>query len=168
MYKLKVNKNFEYEIEVKNDQVTLNNKVVELDVEPISNRRYHILHNHKSYEVELVSEQKEEKTMVIKVNGRVYHVDIEDQYDQLLSSLGLNGLADRKLPEIKAPMPGLVLSILALEGQEIEKGDNLLVLEAMKMENMIKSPTHGVIEKVLIRQGDKVEKNQVLIQFRPD
>ncbi|MNR65826.1 2-oxoglutarate carboxylase large subunit [compost metagenome] len=69
------------------------------------------------------------------------------------------------MKEIKAPMPGLVLNVMVQEGQEVGKGDNLLVLEAMKMENIIKSPDSGIVKKILITKGDKVEKNEVLIQF---
>ena len=62
-------------------------------------------------------------------------------------------------------MPGMVLNILVAEGQQVKKGDSLLVLEAMKMENVLKSPTDGVIKKVVATKGTAVEKNQLLIQF---
>jgi biotin carboxyl carrier protein len=62
-------------------------------------------------------------------------------------------------------MPGLVLSVLVKEGDEVKKGDNLFVLEAMKMENIIKSPADVTIKSIKIKASDKVEKNQVLIQF---
>ena len=62
-------------------------------------------------------------------------------------------------------MPGMVLNILVTEGQEVKKGDALIVLEAMKMENILKSPTDGVIKKIAINKGVAVEKNQLLIQF---
>jgi biotin carboxyl carrier protein len=77
----------------------------------------------------------------------------------------MDSLAVSKILQIKAPMPGLVLSVLVTEGDEVKKGDNLLVLEAMKMENMIKSPTDGIIKKIEIKQGNKVEKNELLISF---
>ncbi|MNF13023.1 Glutaconyl-CoA decarboxylase subunit gamma [compost metagenome] len=67
--------------------------------------------------------------------------------------------------EIKAPMPGLVLNVIVESGQEVNKGDNLLILEAMKMENIIKSPSSGIVKKILVTKGDKVEKNEILIQF---
>lgn len=102
----------------------------------------------------------------VKVNGSIYKVAVEDQFDQLLKQLGMDNLAAAKVQQIKAPMPGLVLSILVAEGAEIKKGDSLLVLEAMKMENMIKSPTDGIIKKITINQGNKVEKNEVLITFQ--
>ncbi|MNF18105.1 2-oxoglutarate carboxylase large subunit [compost metagenome] len=63
-------------------------------------------------------------------------------------------------------MPGLVLKVLVAENTEVKKGDNLLILEAMKMENILKSSTDGTVKKVLVVQGDKVEKNQVLVQFK--
>lgn len=62
-------------------------------------------------------------------------------------------------------MPGMVLNILVTEGQEVKKGDALIILEAMKMENILKSPTDGTIKKIAITKGFAVEKNQLLIQF---
>ena len=62
-------------------------------------------------------------------------------------------------------MPGMVLNILVTEGQDIKKGDPLIVLEAMKMENVLKSPTDGIVKKINVNKGIAVEKNQVLIQF---
>jgi biotin carboxyl carrier protein len=62
-------------------------------------------------------------------------------------------------------MPGLVVNILVAEGDTIAKGDALLVLEAMKMENIIKSPGEGVVKKININKGQAVEKNQVLIEI---
>ena len=77
----------------------------------------------------------------------------------------MDNLAAAKVNEIKAPMPGLVLDIRVAEGDEVKKGDSILVLEAMKMENIIKSPTDGIIKKINVKKGIAVEKNQVLIHF---
>ena len=165
MYKINVNGNHAFRIETENNTLKVDGEVVELDATQLSATQSHVLYKNKSYNLEIVSENKEEKTMDIKVNGNVYKVSIEDQYDQLLKKLGLDKISSNKVKEIKAPMPGLVLNIIAKEGQEIKKGENLLVLEAMKMENILKSPTDGTVQKILINIGDKVEKNQVLIQF---
>jgi len=62
-------------------------------------------------------------------------------------------------------MPGMVVQIIAQIGTQVKKGENLLILEAMKMENMIKSPTDGRIKSIEITQGETVDKNQVLITF---
>ena len=83
----------------------------------------------------------------------------------MLKQLGMESAFGNKIKDIKAPMPGLVLNILVYEGLEVSKGDNILVLEAMKMENIIKSPSNGKISKILVSPGGKVEKNQILVQF---
>jgi biotin carboxyl carrier protein len=75
-----------------------------------------------------------------------------------------NGLA-AKVKEVKAPMPGLVLDIRVVPGQMVQKGDVLLILEAMKMENAIKSATDGVVKQVKAIKGQSVEKNQLMIVF---
>jgi biotin carboxyl carrier protein len=97
------------------------------------------------------------------VNNRIYDCEIKDQFDDLLKSLGLDNLNAKKINDIKAPMPGLVLKVLVTEGQEFKKGDNLLVLEAMKMENILKAPTDGIVKSIKIKPGDKVDKNEVLL-----
>jgi biotin carboxyl carrier protein len=131
----------------------------------IKDNLLHVLHQQTSYRVEIVTFSKEEKTASIKVNGHTYSIVIKDRFDDLLHQLGLDNLQSAKVAELKAPMPGLVLSVLVKEGDEIKKGDNLLVLEAMKMENIIKSPADVTIKSIKIKPSDKVEKNQVLIQF---
>jgi biotin carboxyl carrier protein len=77
----------------------------------------------------------------------------------------MDNLTANKISEIKAPMPGLVIRILASEGDQVEKGGNLFVLEAMKMENVIKSVSDVKIKSVKVKAGDKVEKNQVVMVF---
>jgi biotin carboxyl carrier protein len=79
--------------------------------------------------------------------------------------MGLSNLTTAKIGELKAPMPGLVLRTFIKEGDAIGKGDNVLILEAMKMENIIKAPADAVVKTVKINPGEKVEKGQVLITF---
>jgi biotin carboxyl carrier protein len=165
MYQIKVNDKFNFDVTADDKQLKVNNEVVELDRLALNANSAHVLFKNKSYNIEVVELNKEEKTAAIKVNNNIYTLTIKDQFDQLLKQLGMDNLAINKIQQIKAPMPGLVLSVLATEGAEVKKGDNLLVLEAMKMENMIKSPTDGVIKKIEIKQGDKVEKNEILISF---
>jgi biotin carboxyl carrier protein len=68
--------------------------------------------------------------------------------------------------DLKAPMPGLVLQILVEPGQEIKKGDKILILEAMKMENAIKAPADAIVAQIHINPGTAVDKNQLLITFQ--
>ena len=165
MYQVKVNDKFNFVVKTENKQLKVNEEVIELDYIKLNENSTHVLYQNKSYLIEAVELVKEEKTAVVKINGNIYTLNIEDQYDQLLKQLGMDNLAVSKILQVKAPMPGLVLNVLATEGDEIKKGDSLLVLEAMKMENMIKSPTDGVIKKIAVKQGDKVEKNELLISF---
>jgi biotin carboxyl carrier protein len=165
MYQLKVNEKFNFEVNETQGAWTVNGAPVSLDTLVIKDNLLHILHQNTSYRVEIVSFSKEEKTASIKVNGHTYSIAIKDRFDDLLHQLGLDNLQSAKVAELKAPMPGLVLSVLVKEGDEVKKGDNLLVLEAMKMENIIKSPADVTIKSIKIKASDKVEKNQVLIQF---
>lgn len=144
---------------------SLNGKAVKGDFIRISPSQLHLLHKGKSYNVELVKLDRVEKTVTVKINSKKYTLNIKDKYDELLHNLGLDALAGKKVNDIKAPMPGMVLNILVSEGQEVKKGDALLVLEAMKMENILKSPSDGVVKKISAVKGTAVEKNQLLIQF---
>lgn len=164
MLKITVNNTEELDVELKADVISVNNLVMELDCVQNDSKNIHILHNNNSYSVELASEDAE-KNMEIKVNGTSYKVAVKDQFDLLLKELGMESLASKKVKEVKAPMPGLVLNFMVEVGQEVKKGDNLLVLEAMKMENILKSPTDGIISKISVQKGDKVEKNSILCEF---
>lgn len=162
---VKVNDRYNFEIEIEQKVLKVDGTELHIDAAELPDGHTHIIYKNRSYNVELVSEDKAEKTSLIKVNGTLYNVAIEDQYDLLLKQLGLDNIKSSKIQEIRAPMPGLVLNVMVQEGQEVNKGDNLLVLEAMKMENIIKSPSSGVVKKVLVNKGLKVEKNEILIQF---
>ncbi|WP_316816499.1 biotin/lipoyl-containing protein [Pedobacter nyackensis] len=162
---VKVNDNYSFEVEAEQQVLKVDGEELKIDIADLSGGHAHILYQNRSYKMELVSEDRAEKTSVIKVNGTLYKVAIEDQYDLLLKQLGFDNTRSNKMREIKAPMPGLVLNVIVEEGQEVNKGDNLLVLEAMKMENIIKSPSTGIVKKIRVNKGDKVEKNEILIQF---
>jgi len=99
------------------------------------------------------------------VDGRSFTVTIRDHIDQILKELGMNATNSSKVSEIKAPMPGTILSIAVAEGDKVDKGSALLILEAMKMENVIKSPGEGIVKKISVTEGDNVEKNELLISF---
>jgi biotin carboxyl carrier protein len=144
---------------------TLNGKLISGDFLKINEYQFHILYNNKSYNVDVIKLNPEEKTMTVKINSVKFNLTLKDKYDELLHNLGLDNLVAKKVADIKAPMPGMVLNILVNEGDTVKKGDTLIILEAMKMENSLKSPTDGVIKKIIANKGTAVEKNQILIQF---
>jgi biotin carboxyl carrier protein len=143
----------------------VNGKTVMADIQQLNDRCWHVLNNLRSYNVEVVAFNSPEKTAEMKINNNTYTVNAKDQFDVLLDKLGLSNLNAAKISEIKAPMPGMVLKVFVEEGAEIKKGDNLFILEAMKMENIIKAPADVTVKKVKIKPGDKVEKGQVLLLF---
>jgi len=165
MYSIKVNDSFDFEATVKKDLLSLNNKHIQADIAKLGPNIYHIINQHRSYRLEVVAFDHAAKTASIKVNGNTYQVKAKDQFDALLEQLGLSNLNSNKISDIKAPMPGLVLKVLVAEGDEVKKGDNLFVLEAMKMENIIKAPADATIKSIKIKPADKVEKGQLLILF---
>jgi biotin carboxyl carrier protein len=107
----------------------------------------------------------ENKTITILHNGKKLNFKIIEPLDELLKSMGLESAFVSKISDLKAPMPGLVIDVLMKEGDEIKKGDKLVVLEAMKMENILKSPVDGKIKSISILKGQAVDKNQLLISF---
>ncbi|MCU0431982.1 MAG: biotin/lipoyl-binding protein [Bacteroidia bacterium] len=144
---------------------TLNGEPFAFDLIKDAAGRMHVLHKGRSHNVEILRSDKAAKTLTLLINGRSYDIQVADKFDLLLKSLGMDKASSAKVNELKAPMPGLVLDVVVSEGQEIKKGDALVVLEAMKMENILKAPADATVKKIAVKKGTAVEKNQVLIQF---
>jgi biotin carboxyl carrier protein len=165
-YKIKVNGDKERKVILEEgNSGTLDGQPFHLDMIRLKAGSFHILKDNRSYNVEVVKSEPESKTFTVSVNGNKYNLQVKDKYDELLHNLGLDNLNSRKVNELKAPMPGLVLHLSVEEGAAVKKGDALLVLEAMKMENILKSPADGTVKKITVKKGMAVEKNQVLIHF---
>jgi biotin carboxyl carrier protein len=165
MYEIKINGRQDFSVSRKDGKLTINDAQVDADIASIGTSQFHVLHNQHSYNVEVVDFDATAKTAEIKVNGNTYSVTSKDQFDILLEQLGFNHLNAGAISDLKAPMPGMVLKVFVKEGDAIQKGENLFVLEAMKMENIIKAPADAIVKTVKIKAGDKVEKGQVLIAF---
>ena len=135
----------------------------QFDLISTNNEVYHLLAENKSYFAELEEQNFSSKKFTVRVNGKVHQVEIRNEIDQLIEQLGLNESTVHTHSDVPAPMPGLVLKVLVEEGQEVLHGEPLVVLEAMKMENVLNCPTDGVITQIHIEQGESVDKGQVLI-----
>ncbi len=153
------------QIDIEKDKVLIDNKDFDFDLAKLGGGKYHLISNNKSFAVELISLDKEKKIVDIKVNNNVYQVSLKDKMDELLEKLGMDSLMEAKTEDLAAPMPGLILEIAVEPNQEVEKGDKLLILEAMKMENVIKASGNGIIDKIKAQVGNSVDKGQVLITF---
>ncbi len=115
--------------------------------------------------VQLLSVDHQAKTVHVKLKGNTYVVQLKSDFDRLLDQLGMGPGSGAKLNVIKAPMPGMVLDILVEAGQHVTKDQPLLILEAMKMENVIKAPRDGEIARVGVQRGIAIEKNTLLVEF---
>ena len=147
------------------DAVTLNGQPFLWDVAPLGGGRYHVLYQGKSYNAELVSADYATKAFTLKINGQRVELQAKDRFDQLLDRLGLSDATAQKVNELKAPMPGLIIDVRVQPGQAVQKGDPLLVLEAMKMENILKAPADGTVASIKVDLRANVTKGQVLVQF---
>lgn len=157
----------EYDVESQSNDPkrgSLNGQDYVLDL--LKNRgQLHILRNNRSYTVSLVKSDYQQGTFRIMVNNREYDLQSRDRFDLLLAELGMEDLGASAINDLKAPMPGLVLDIPVTAGQEIVKGEALVVLEAMKMENVLKAESDAVVKSINVSQGEAVEKNHILIEF---
>ena len=124
-----------------------------------------LLHKGKKFHGEIVKDDSENNQLIIKINHRVFQIKKRGELDELIASLGLDIPKIKKLKELTAPMPGRVLKIFVKEGDDIQIGDNVLSLEAMKMENILKAEGIGTVRKICISEGDVVDKGTVLIEF---
>ncbi len=165
MSKLSVNEKHHFNIEQKDEKLFIDSKEFVFDIKAIRDNVFHILHENKSYNAELISLNSQKKRAKVKINGNVYDVSLQDKYSKLLETMGLNHSAKNNIAALKAPMPGMVLDLLVKVGDSVHKGDNLLILEAMKMENIIKSSSSEIIKSIEIDKGSTVDKNQILLTF---
>ncbi|WP_128547861.1 acetyl-CoA carboxylase biotin carboxyl carrier protein subunit [Larkinella soli] len=165
MYKASVNDRFSFEITFSGNQPLLNGDPVDWNLVRLDDRTFHLLHQNRSYTAELLSLDAEAKTISLKINQSVYEVSLKDRFDLLLEQMGMSQAGQSRVNDIRAPMPGLILSVSIQPGDVVRKGDSVLILEAMKMENVIKAPGDGTVRAVRVGNGDRVEKNQVLVEF---
>lgn len=164
MLKVTVNEK-SFEIEDNKGAIQLNGESFHWDLLEGSDDKFHIIKDNRSFTAEIVQANFEQKSFQVKINNQLFDLQAKDRFDLLLEELGMSNINDQKINDLKAPMPGLILDILVNIGDEVAKGDKLLILEAMKMENIIKASGEGKIKDIVIEKGNNVEKNQVLIVF---
>ena len=128
-------------------------------------RFFSVDHKGQIFHGELMEESLEDRKLKIKINHREFVVSKDGPLDQLISELGLDKIKVRKLQQLKSPMPGRIVGIDVKVGDEVEVGNPLLTLEAMKMENVLKSEGVGIVKSIEIQAGDVVDKGAVLISF---
>jgi biotin carboxyl carrier protein len=152
----------EYTIEiVDDDKIIVDGTTYEVDFESISGQPvFSLLVDGNSHEAYVYPDEEQWEVLY---QGILYHVLVEDEREKRLRSSFGSGPSPTGEYYLKAPMPGLVVSILVEDGQAIAQGDVLVILESMKMQNELKSPRDGKISRVRVQEGDNVERKQTLL-----
>ncbi len=152
----------EYTIEVIDEKhISINGQIMQVDFESVSGQPvYSMLIDGRSYE-SYVYEGEEDWQVLLR--GRQYPVKVEDERERRLkSTFGSKAEATGEF-HLKAPMPGLVVAVTVEEGQQVEKGQVLAILESMKMQNELKSPRAGTIQRIKVKAGESVEIRQTML-----
>lgn len=156
-YKVNVNNTLDFDI--------TSEEISKLDAIEDSPNKFHVLQENKSYKCNIIESDFNSKSYKVKVNSNTYNILVLNDLDVLIKDMGFEIGASKKVNDVKAPMPGLILDINVKVGQEVKEDDALLVLEAMKMENVLTSPRDGIIKSIAVSKSDTVDKNQLLIEF---
>ncbi len=127
------------------------------------NGRYLLRMGTKLYKIDNVEYDKH--TVTFTLDGHWYQVDVRNEQDLLLDRLGFKRAGEIGEGELNAPMPGKILEVLVSEGDEVELGQPVAILEAMKMENELKAPIKGTITSIAVSKGDSLDKNAVILEI---
>lgn len=158
-------KNKETELE-KTDGKWLPKGNQDCQIQWLDDQKLFIQVNGQTFTAVLLQVNKAEKQLEIMLNGKKASVQVKEPLDDLLHAMGLDKSTAHKVSNIKAPMPGLVLDVSVEPGSSVKKGDKVVVLEAMKMENIIKAAGDGTVARILVNKGQTVDKNQILVEFQ--
>lgn len=135
------------------------------DIIRLNRNTFNIILDYKSYTLNFSDIDYDRKIVKIEFNSQIYCVEIKTELDHLLRKIGFGESAGKKAKSIPAPMPGLILEIPVKENDDLKEGEKVMVIEAMKMENIITMPADGKIKKINVKQGDAVSKGQILIEI---
>jgi biotin carboxyl carrier protein len=155
----------EYLIEIIDEHhISVNGQTLTVDFNSVSGQPvYSLLVDGASSEAYVYP--GEEKWEVLLM-GRQFQVMVEDERDKRLRAAAGGSVSEAGEYHLRAPMPGMVVSILVEEGQKVEKGQVLLILESMKMQNELKSPRAGTIGRLRVKAGESVEQRQTLLSVQ--
>jgi acetyl/propionyl-CoA carboxylase alpha subunit len=119
----------------------------------------------RNVRIERMDGPDEKGNVTIRVNGVVQALQVLGPQQLLLESMGMSENVETQEKHVESPMPGKILQVMVATGTEVDEGDPLLVLEAMKMENVIRAPRSGVIAVVQAQVGEAVEKAAILVTY---
>lgn len=152
----------EYIIEIVDEtHVIVNDRVYEVDFDHVGTQPvYSLLVDGNSYEAYVFPD---EENWQVVMRGRLYPANVEDEREKRLRAAAGSRVSDRGEYHLKAPMPGLIVDIPIKEGQNVQAGEVLLILESMKMQNELRSPREGKVTRLRVKPGDNVDQRQTLL-----
>ena len=156
--------------------VKVDNREFKVDLEK-DGRGFKVYLDGKERIVEVVNEKGTQVTLIIDnrsfnitlesdgqilVNNEAYSIEITDEQIQKFIKAGTKNIHEKELA-IKAPMPGLIVEVFVKEGDPVNMGQSLLVVEAMKMQNEMNAPRDGIVKKVLVEKGQSVNSGDAFL-----
>ena len=120
---------------------------------------YSLIVDNRSFEVDVDTSEDEYRVLV---DGRSYHIHLVDERQMRLGGLQ-SGIELEGRQEVSVPMPGKIIAVLVAEGDRVERGQGLVIVEAMKMENEVRCPVNGEVKEVKVKAGDALEAGAVLV-----
>ena len=157
------NKSYELELDNSTEPISVHvdGRLIKVDLQPISKEDfYSLLVDNRSYQLFI---KKDSQGYDVAIGGQRFFVELQDEKPRQPRNLLKADEKPKGQIEIKAPMPGLIVKIEVEEGQKINKGDGLVIIEAMKMENEVRANVGGIIKEVLKKEKESVEKDMVLM-----
>ena len=162
---IRKNNNRELIAERKENALWVNGEEVTGALHKVNNSCDYVYVGNKVTEIHLLRHTPAEKKYLLLIDGHKVEVEYQSKLDLLLKSMGFEQAGKNKAKQLTAPMPGMILDVKVEKGQQVTAGEPILVLEAMKMENMLRAPGDAIIKELKVQKGDKVDKNQVLVVF---
>lgn len=136
-----------------------------LDINKNKDGSFHLIHEGRSYNIEVLESDYLNKSYVLNINEKEISLSLKNELDMAIEKMGFSEKSALSGGKVESPMPGMVLNVAVKEGNPVKKGDLLVILEAMKMENIIKSPADGMVKSIHVQQGDTVAKKQLLVEL---
>jgi biotin carboxyl carrier protein len=152
----------DYLVEVIDEKhVSIDGKVLDVDFSTINGQRvFSLIIDGKSYEAHI---NPADEGWEVLLRGRFYTAQVEEEREKRLRASAGSRVVEGGEFHLKAPMPGLVVAVMVEDGMHIEKGQVLIILESMKMQNELKSPKGGVVSRIKVKPGERVEQKATLL-----
>jgi len=158
IYRIKIGEN-EYRIEITEAGIKINDEDIQVDILQLNDAGLYLM-NHGDDKLELHMRVEGQSSYLVMADGKQILAQVEPDRGQVKSRTTL--ISEK---EMRAPMPGLVISVNVEQGQQVKEGQAVCVLESMKMQMAIHAPVDGVVREILVESDQKVEKDELLVKL---